>query len=89
MMPAVAPHLRSIVDDDGAVILDVPTNTMTTLNPIGAYIWQQLERGTALSSIVKDLARETDTSETLIAADLDAFLDELKSRHLLAVPKLQ
>jgi len=31
----VAIHLQSIVDHDGAVILDVPRNTITTLDATG------------------------------------------------------
>jgi len=35
-MITVAPHIRSIVDHDGAVILDAPRNSMTTLDSPGA-----------------------------------------------------
>ena len=83
-MATTPPHLRSIVDQDGAVILDIPRNAMTTLNPTGAYVWQRLERGMGLDAIVAELASETGTDEAVVAKDVDGFMEELKSKHLLA-----
>ena len=54
-------HIRSIVDHDGAVILDISRNTMATLNPTGAYIWQRLIQGMDIETIIVELARETKT----------------------------
>jgi hypothetical protein len=51
-----------VVDQDGAVILDIPRNAMTTLNSTGAYIWQRLNQGMSLDAIVAQLANDTDTS---------------------------
>jgi len=76
-------HLRSIVDHDGAVILDIPRNRMTTLNPTGAYIWQRLIEGMDIDSIIAELARETKAEETAVANDVSAFMEDLKSRHLV------
>jgi hypothetical protein len=87
-MPTVTPNIRSVVDHDGAVILDIPRNTMTTLNPTGAYVWERLQRGMLLDEIVAELARETGTDVTVIAADVVAFMEELKSKHLLAFSEL-
>jgi hypothetical protein len=78
-------HLRSIVDHDGAVILDIPRNTMTTLNPTGAYIWQRLILGMDIDSIISELARETKTEETAVANDVSAFMEDLKSRYLITI----
>jgi len=84
-MIAVTPNLRSIVDHDGAVILDIPNNAMSTLNSTGAYIWQRLQRGLLLNEIVSELARETGADEDLVAADVDEFMNQLKSKRLVAV----
>jgi hypothetical protein len=82
---ALAPHshLRSVIDHDGAVILDVPRNAMTTLNPTGAYIWQRLEQGRLLDSIIAELARDTEMDEAVVANDVYAFMEELKTKHLI------
>jgi len=82
-MAAMPAHLRSIVDHDGAVILDIQHNAATPLNSTGAYIWQRLEQGMLVDDIVAQLARETNTEIEIVAADVDRFLEKLKSRHLL------
>lgn len=79
-MPA---HLRSIVDHDGAVILDIPGNTMTTLDAVGAYIWERLQRGLQLDAIIEELARDTGTEESVVTKDVAEFMEQLKSRHLV------
>jgi hypothetical protein len=84
-MVKIPRELRSIVDHDGAVILDIPRNAITALNPTGAYIWQRLARGVLIDAIVRELSQETGTDETAVAADVDAFMEELKSKHLVTV----
>jgi hypothetical protein len=85
MLPVPLSHLRSVVDNDGAVILDAPRNRMTTLNPTGAYIWQRLERGMPVHSIVTELARETSMDEAVVQIDVDAFIKELKAKELITI----
>ena len=82
-MPAPAAHLRSIIDRDGAVILDIEHDAMLTLNSTGGYVWEKLKQGKLIDEIVCDLARETNTDPTAVDRDVHAFLDELKSKHLL------
>lgn len=77
-------HLRSIVDHDGAVILDSTRNAMTILDATGAYIWQRLNRSMPLETIVADLARDTGADEQMIAKDVYAFMEQLKSKRLVA-----
>jgi hypothetical protein len=84
-MIAVVPNLRSIVDHDGAVILDIPRNAMTTLDATGAYIWERLGRGLPIDSIVAELARDTGSDQEMVAKDVDEFMSQLKSRHLVFV----
>jgi hypothetical protein len=79
------PNIRSVVDQDGAVILDIPRNAMTTLNSTGAYIWQCLNQGMSLDAIVAQLANDTGTDATVVTVDVATFMEELKSRHLFVV----
>jgi hypothetical protein len=84
-MIATPPHLRSVVTQDGAVILDIPHNRMTTLNATGSYVWQCLQRGMSPESIASELSRETGADEAAVARDLNVFLEELQSKHLTVV----
>lgn len=77
------PSLRSIVNEDGAALLDVDRGTITTLNATGAFIWQELGRGQSADSIIQSLAERTGEAAFVIAKDLDAFLEVLTARNLL------
>lgn len=81
-MPATPTHLRSIVDHDGAVILDINNDQFFSLNPVGAYIWERLLAGKSLDSIATSLAEETGAELTRVMLDLDEFVAELKDKHL-------
>jgi hypothetical protein len=83
-MPIPATHLRSIVDQDGAVILDIERDAMLTLNSTGGYVWGKLREGKLIDEIVRDLASETGADPVTVDCDVHAFLDELKSKHLFA-----
>jgi hypothetical protein len=82
-MIKVAPHIRSVVSQDGAVILDMPANRMTTLNSTGAYIWARLQEGKAIDSIVAELARDTGQNSAIVEHDVQEFLEKLTEKHLL------
>ena len=82
-MIAIPNHLRSIVDHDGAVILDTPRNAMTTLDSTGGYIWERLQRGLQVDAIVAELAHDTGADELVVARDVQEFMEQLKSKHLV------
>jgi hypothetical protein len=76
-------HLRSVVDHDGAVILDLDRNTISPLNSTGAYVWERLRQGLLLNEIIDTLARETGADLSIVDHDVRAFFEELKLKHLL------
>jgi hypothetical protein len=82
-MVGMPPHLRSIVDHDGAVILDIKRDQFFSLNPIGSYIWERLLKGENLDQIARALAEETGTEIPAVMADVNEFVSDLKSKHLL------
>lgn len=75
-------HLRSIVDHDGAVILDIKRDQFFSMNPVGAYIWARLLKGEGLDHIARALAAETGTDLAVVVTDLNEFVSELKSKRL-------
>ena len=84
-MVVMPPHLRSIVDHDGAVILDGARNAMTTLDAGGAYIWERLQRGLEVDAIIAELTNDTGAEESVVANDVREFMEQLKSRHLVKI----
>lgn len=77
-------YLRTIANQDGAVILNTTTSEITTLNSTGAYIWQALERGEALETIAANLTRETGEQADSLKRDVQEFMDSLRERKLLS-----
>ena len=75
--------LRTVINEDGAAVLDMPSGTITTLNPAGAYIWQALQRGETAETIAANLARETGEALDVVKGGVAAFLAELKDQDLL------
>jgi len=73
--------LRSVVDHDGAVILDIERDSILTLNPTGSYVWQRLQQGKQIDEIIRDLANETGADPVTVDRDVHAFFDELDSRR--------
>jgi len=77
-------HLRTIANQDGAVVLNSAAGTITTLNATGAFVWQGLERGEGLAAITESLARETGEQVDTLERDVREFIDALKKQHLLS-----
>jgi hypothetical protein len=75
-------HLRTIANQDGAVILNSVAGTITTLNSTGAFVWQGLERGESADMIAQNLARETGEEVTAVRHDLLEFIGSMKEAKL-------
>jgi Coenzyme PQQ synthesis protein D (PqqD) len=75
-------HLRTMVNADGAAILDTKRGKISTLNTTGAYVWQALERGEDVETIAVNLARETGEQLDRLKRDVLEFIDDLKKQHL-------
>jgi hypothetical protein len=82
-MAIFAADLRSIVNQDGAVVLNSKQNQITTLNAMGGYIWRLLEQGLVRDEIVQHLINKTQEQPETIGRDVDDFLSVLVSINLL------
>jgi hypothetical protein len=84
-MATLRPNLRSVVDHDGAVILDIDGDSMLTINATGSYVLVRLQQGKHIDEIIHDLASDTGADPESVDRDVHAFVVELKARHLLTV----
>jgi len=82
-MPYNNVHLRTIVNHDGAAVLDTKRGMISTLNTTGGYIWQALERDECEEEIVDGLARETGESPDVIREDVNRFIAALHEQKIL------
>jgi predicted Rdx family selenoprotein len=83
-MADAQPDLRTIANQDGAVILNTTTGGITTINSTGALIWQALERGEALEAIAANLAIETGEQMDSLKRDIEKFMEALREQRLLS-----
>lgn len=56
---------------------------MITLNGPAEVIWKALEDGKDYEEIVAEIKAEYDADDSVIRADLDAFLEKLKNHGIL------
>ena len=81
--PVLAPGLRVSVHNDGAVILDIDGGQLYSTNNVGARILTLLGEKTKINDIAERIKVEFDAPIEQVRADLDRFLESLKSRDLL------
>ena len=74
--------LRTVVNPDGAAILNSTSGEITTLNTTGAYVWEALQRGDGTETIASNLARDTGEDHSIVKKGVAAFLRELEEHHL-------
>lgn len=74
--------LRTVVNADGAAILDTKAGQITTLNSTGALIWQALNQGKELEVIAATIAHDTGAEIDAVRADIRDFIQELTKKDL-------
>jgi hypothetical protein len=79
----VEPHVRSMIDEDGAVLLDLNAGTYYSLNGIAAKIWIKAEAGEEESTIVSTLCESYGVKEEQVRADMQAFMTGLAGKGLI------
>jgi hypothetical protein len=79
----ISAHVRSVIDDDGAVVLDLKHGRYFSLNGVGAEVWRQLEAGATIANIEAGLRRDYDTEADGLRRDLAAFLERLTRAELI------
>jgi hypothetical protein len=78
-------HVRSVIDADGAVILDVVKGRYFSLNGVAVEVWTRLEAGMTLSDIELALVKEFPTSADVLAQDIRRFIERLRQNSLIEI----
>jgi hypothetical protein len=82
-MSSIPTRLSTVVNQDGAAVLDVSRNQITILNSTGGFIWDRLQQGQTVEQVIDDLAIESNTDPLIVKGDVIAFLEQLKADDLL------
>jgi Coenzyme PQQ synthesis protein D (PqqD). len=77
--------VQSVIDPDGAVLLDLVQGTYFGLSEVAAEIWSQLEAGHTLSEVEGHLCEVFSITPDVARSDLADFVQELARRELVDV----
>lgn len=80
----LSPDVLTQMVGEELVILDLSGEAYFGLDPVGAQIWQLIEKGTSLSDIVTRLLGEYDVSEPELRTDIEKLVGDL-IEHKLAI----
>lgn len=81
----ILPSVRSMVTEDGAVLLDIRQGLMFTLNPTGGVIWSLIQRGLRRAEIIGEVCARFGISEEEADTDLSAFLAGLRKHGVAEI----
>ena len=71
--------------DGTGLVFNPESNAAVALNRTGVYLWNRLKNGTTEAEMTAGLLERYDgVTEEKAAADVKAFLEELRSRSLLS-----
>lgn len=80
-----APHVRSMSDDDCAILLNLQNGRYYSLNGIGAEIFAIIATNQSVGDIVDRLSADYEAEPSRIQQDVLTFIDYLRSNNLVEV----
>lgn len=83
------PDVRSTMNVDGAVLLNIRTGVIFKMNPVGAQIWKQIEQGCSLEQILSSLTEAYKLPREQIEEDARNFFRQLKAKGLISERELE
>jgi hypothetical protein len=81
----IIPDIRSTANDDGAVLLNLSTGGVFSLNGVGGQIWAMLEQGLRIEEIPGSLSEEFGVPRQQVDRDVSAFLLKLEAKGLVQI----
>ncbi len=80
----VQPHavICQVLEDE-SVLLDLASENYLGLDEVGTRIWQFIDDGETMRSVVATMLDEYDTNEETLVGDLDEFLNDLQAQGLI------
>jgi hypothetical protein len=79
-----AESVREVLNEDGAVLLDINQGVCFSMNPVGAKIWEMLRTECSVDEIATALQSEFGVPIAQIKRDIGEFVEELKTHNLVS-----
>jgi len=80
----ISESVREIVNEDGAVLLDMKQGLCFSINPSGTRIWELVKKGCSVDEIEDALQAEFDVSRAQIKQDIREFVQKLIADKLIS-----
>jgi hypothetical protein len=74
--------LREIAGERFLIVLHAGESKMFSLNGMGGWFWQQLERPSAPAELVERMLRDYDATEEVASQEVARFLGDLERKGL-------
>jgi len=69
--------------DDWAILFDADTGDGYTINPVGVFVWKNLDGKQTLPEIVEKLKKECEDVPEGVEIDCNEFIEKLLERKLV------
>jgi hypothetical protein len=83
MVPRQNPETAARVINDATFILHAETSVLSSLNEVGARIWELTDGARSVGQIAAAIESEYDIDLAKAEADVSAFMDELVKQGLI------
>lgn len=80
---ALRPQVRFRAIDEEGVIVHTERGVVIVVNALGLRTLELIREQGSRRAVIAQLAAEYDAPDTTIAADVDAFLDQMREQQLL------
>lgn len=81
----IEPHVRSMIDEDGAVLLDLKAGKYYSLNGVAASVWTRVEQDLDESEILDQLGTLYDVLPEQLREDIRDLANGLQKMGLVRV----
>jgi hypothetical protein len=78
-----ADNIAYRIIDGEAVIVDLKTSTFHTLNPVGSFIWEELDGQNTLKDIAEKLSQEFEVDLETSENDCVDFINDLLDKDMV------
>ena len=80
----IAPSVRSVFSQDGAVLMEIKQGLMYTSNPVGGRILELLSQGNSADKVIESISRECEVEQETVRKDLEGFIEQLISYGIVS-----
>ena len=79
----VVSHVRAMVSSEGAVLRHMRRGGTFSLNPVGAKIWELVQKGLPTDQIVVRISEQFSVPHEQVEKDVADFLRSLEAHQLI------